>query len=270
MNAANSGTVYQTNSAAVANNVESSAATGNNNATENTNGSVHVLTGDASNITGVSNELNFNSATMDSLMAMNLTGNISGNGADSNNALNFGLTNTNNTTQMNEAEVSNNLDTNSNSGNNTASENTGGSVMVDTGSSDLLTGIDNMLNFNSADVGSGNTSIADGIGANGADSNNTIGSNNSLDQLTFQTNDALLANAVAGANSGSGGNDASENTGVGSNSSVMTGGTLTATSTSNSVNINQQGSPIVTLPGISDFGFQVSWNWVQFFNMFHF
>jgi hypothetical protein len=264
----NGATIYQTNAAEVANNVTSKADSGKNKANENTNGDVQVLTGDASNITGVNNDLNFNAASLNNLMAMNLTANVTNNGADSYNTMDFGFSSDKNVTQMNDASVANTLDSKSNTGKNDANENTGGDVGIGTGNAQTLAGINNLLNFNSADVGNGSMDIMALIDSNGADSSNALDSTSSLDKLTYQTNDGSLANTLTDPSAKTGKNNANENTGTMSDNQVLTGDSLTSSNITNTSNMNQEG-PALLMPTLGNMNVQVTWNWNQFFSMFH-
>ncbi len=99
---------------------------------------------------------------------------ISGNGSGSNNTAN--VTSSNNTTvnQTNYADISNNVDVDANTGNNKANNNTGGDVSIKTGNADANVDVDNLANFNFADVDACGC-IFDAtvkIKGNGADSKN--------------------------------------------------------------------------------------------------
>ena len=61
---------------------------------------------------------------------------VSGNGSDSNNTVNFASNNTTNVTQNNTADISNDIDVDADTGKNDANDNTGGDVTIDTGDAD--------------------------------------------------------------------------------------------------------------------------------------
>src|SRR6266404_4159277 len=77
---------------------------------------------------------------------------ITGNGSDSVNSTNVTTTETTQVQQTNSANISNNVSSSSNSGDNTASHNTGGSVSVDTGSAKTQVSVANTANSNVASV----------------------------------------------------------------------------------------------------------------------
>ena len=99
---------------------------------------------------------------------------VSGNGSDSNNTVNFTQNNTTNVTQDNTAKISNDIDVDADTGKNDASKNTGGDVEILTGNADADVDVSNLANFNWADVDSCGC-ILDGtvkIAGNGAKSDN--------------------------------------------------------------------------------------------------
>ncbi|HSX57960.1 MAG TPA: CHRD domain-containing protein [Candidatus Saccharimonadales bacterium] len=73
---------------------------------------------------------------------------ISGNGADSNNRVNFTSRNTTTIRQTNNADISNNIHVISNTGGNTANKNTGGDVSIRTGNSNVDVNVSNRANSN--------------------------------------------------------------------------------------------------------------------------
>ena len=77
---------------------------------------------------------------------------ISGNGTDSDNdaTISFGQSTT--VVQSNTADVYNQVDAEADTGDNTANDNTGGEVSVETGDDDVNVKVGNTLNSNSAEV----------------------------------------------------------------------------------------------------------------------
>lgn len=154
LNDSNNTLVVQDNEADVDNDINADASTGRNEANRNTGGNVTVSTGNATAVTGIINQLNSNAVRVGGHgeSGGSLSARIIGNGADSFNKLDLGLTNNLNVVQANEADVDNDVDSSAKTGYNDANRNTGGDVVIDTGKADMLVGIDNMANFNIADV----------------------------------------------------------------------------------------------------------------------
>ena len=101
---------------------------------------------------------------------------ISGNGSDSENTAKVTTTNTTYVEQSNDANISNNVDVDADTGKNDANDNTGGDVSVETGDVDVDVEIDNMVNFNVADVDCVCllSDLLAKISGNGSDSDNKI------------------------------------------------------------------------------------------------
>lgn len=172
-----------------------------------------------------------------------------GNGVDSNNVATINNNNSTSVSQSNVATINNSIAVSSNTGDNSASRNTGGDVKVNTGDSGVKVGIENFANQNSAKVDDcckvgGNTSVANS--GNGDSSYNDATLNATKSTVLGQTNYANIANAVE-VQSNTGGNEADKNTGNGFNSgvSVTTGdslvGPIKITNNANS-NVAQVGS----------------------------
>ena len=100
---------------------------------------------------------------------------ISGNGADSDNDVVVSQTNTTTVTQTNNTDVDNNINISTNTGGNTAEDNTGGDVFVKTGDADATVVVVNNLNSNVANVENCGDCAGDSlvlIEGNGAGSDN--------------------------------------------------------------------------------------------------
>jgi hypothetical protein len=148
--------VYQENEADVDNDVDAYAGTGENDADGNTGGDVEIKTGKASVGVALSTTANSNSAMVGSGDGGgSLSAWIVGNGKDSDNDIKIGLLHTTLLAQANEADVDNDVDASADTGNNSADDNTGGEVMIDTGDAEVDVTIDNLLNFNWAAVDCG-------------------------------------------------------------------------------------------------------------------
>jgi len=261
----NSSQTYQTNSANIKNNVTNNSNTGYNRANDNTGsigggGNVTIRTGDSSADTTIYNKANANILTSSGAGAGSGSGDISakilGNGAFSDNNIDLSNNNSATVVQDNQADSYNNVRNNQNTGKNSASDNTGmGSVRVDTGMADSSTNIDNLANFNSADIDCGCvTGVTAKILGNGSWSDNSINAALNNDNQMFQTNDAYLNNRVNN-NGNTGKNYANDNTGsvlgigVG-DPSTNTGDSSNDTTVHNSTNVNQLGNGGgITLPG---------------------
>jgi len=168
--------VSQNNFGKVVNNVVSNAGTGNNQADRNTGGSVYVSTGDATSTAGVVNTLNANSAFIGGNGSGNgLSALIAGNGAGSDNDIVLNMDRGVLVDQDNFASVWNNIGASAFTGGNSANRNTSGMVSIETGDATTTVGVDTMANFNYADIDCECLmGVNAKVGANGADSNNTI------------------------------------------------------------------------------------------------
>lgn len=149
----NTNWIDQDNHAKVNNDVDVKANSGYNDADRNTGGNVSVSTGTASALATVSNMANANLAHIgngSSAGALDLI--ITGNGYRSDNVVDVALTNEDTIWQNNFANIANDVEVDANTGKNDADRNTGGSVSVSTGDAGAGAAIDNMANFNFADV----------------------------------------------------------------------------------------------------------------------
>ncbi len=168
-------TLRQNNYADVDNDVDADADTGDNSAGFNTgDGDVTIHTGNATVNTTVNTSANVNWAQVGGNQGG--TGNVSlrilDNGAGSDNNITAKLSNTTNLDQNNYADVENDVEADANTGDNDANFNTGdGDVVVDTGNAEVNATIDNMVNFNAADVNCGCVfgGLLAKIAGNGAD-----------------------------------------------------------------------------------------------------
>jgi hypothetical protein len=273
-------TLNQNNYAKVDNDVDADADTGDNEAGFNTgNGSVTIRTGNATVNATVNTTANVNWAQVGGNQggAGNVSLMILDNGAGSDNTINATLSNTTNLNQYNSAHVDNDVEADADTGDNDANFNTGdGDVVVDTGNAEVNATIDNMVNFNAADVDCGCVfgGLLAKIAGNGAvpgfssnddnvikvtlgglqnyNQNNRAHLNNDLDELTTDTGD----------------NEASMNT-AGSNGdpTVVTGNAKVNAGVSNEGNHNILGN--VTLPELPEIDLDFNWSafWA-FFGMF--
>lgn len=256
-NSSNTATsLYQKNQADVQNDVQNKLNTGYNRANDNTGGDVSVTTGNAGAATDIQTAVNANVARLSSELGGNGTDTlVKGNGAYSNNSVDLSHNNSVALVQGNNADIQNSVLNNLTTGKNTADYNTGGNVDVNTGNAVAQTAIDNLANFNSADLtrlfgGAGDfTKIA----GNGAYSNNHVNANNTDTSSVFQGGDngnlADFYNTVT--NKGkTGENSASKNTGVVENDpvNVTTGHSVADTGVENTGNANVFGPNALQLP----------------------
>lgn len=168
-----------------------------------------------------------------------------GNGSDSTNSATASDSSTSATFQSNDADINNVIVLEANSGNNTSSGNTGGNTTLTTGDANVSANVTNFVNNNIAggvvintvniygdlvgDIilpeqslcgGTCDSSTSATNSGNGSDSTNTATVSTSQDAVTFQSNDAEIANAVI-LDAQTGNNSAEKNTG--GDSSIQSG-----------------------------------------------
>lgn len=237
--------VQQSNTAKVTNNVTTTENTGGNKANDNvgqgSTGGVSIHTGDTSASTTVANALNSNSAEVNSCGCQSGSTNvdISGNGKNSTNNANLTQGNTVVVGQANSADVTNNVKTNQNTGDNHSNDNVGGAVSIHTGAASQDTKVQTFANSNQLMVGGGNGSAGGSgtnltIGGNVEHSHNAITlSNTSLTEAS-QANEAYVKNNVTGSQN-TGKNGADDNIG---SVSIHTGNVDGSTEVDNAINFN--------------------------------
>jgi len=277
LSTANTTQVTQQNEANVVNSVDANASTGGNKANGNTGGDVMINSGPATSVVTVSTTANANAAVIgapaDGGAAGSLSAVIGGNGENSDNSIALESAKSAEIWQANAADVVNSVDSNAKSGGNKAESDTGGDVTIISGAAGAGVGVDNTVNFNSAELNCGCfDNVLAKVADNGENSDNTIEAGVSADQGIFQGgndlgNTADLVNEV-GANGKSGWNNASGNTGpaVVDPTMVVSGASTSVTDVSNAGNVNVVGGP-VSLPG--NFDFQFEFNWASIWGAFH-
>jgi len=171
--------VSQFNKADIDNDVDADAKTGGNEAEKNTGGSVEVESGDAKVEVTLTNTANANSAKVGggSGPGGSLSAWILGNGVDSYNKIDVDFDHSLWVDQVNFSDIDNHVDADAKTGHNEAEKNTGGNSSVKSGDATLTVGVDNMANFNWADVDCGGCLLEDleaKISGNGEDSYNKI------------------------------------------------------------------------------------------------
>lgn len=238
--------VFQDNYAYVKNDVDADAKTGKNDADDNTGGDVSIKTGDADVSVDLATLANHNSAQVkghgdgDGLVSAR----ILGNGTGSDNDIDLDLSNQVIVTQLNDAKVYNDVDADADTGDNDANDNTGGDVSIKTGDADVDVEVDNLLNFNWADVDCGCVQdLLAKIDGNGSYSESEI--EFELDEYTdaFQDNFAYVDNYLDDVEAKTGKNDADDNTGSvhGGDPSIETGDADTDVNVNNEANVNHVG-----------------------------
>lgn len=259
--------LYQTNDANIKNKVDANSTTGKNDADRNTGGDVRVLTGDATTSVTVENAANMNSAKIGgghNAGTGSVSAYITGNGVDSDNDIKLDLDKSVVLTQANDAWIGNFIDADAKTGKNDANRNTGGDVIVDTGDADVAVMVDNMANFNAADVDCGCLlDVTAKIAKNGDNSDNEIKAYLDDTKDVFQNNDGSLKNKVD-ADADTGYNDVDRNTAYnGSDPAVYTGDSSTTVDAVNSTNVNALGEDAMDEMPHVDFEFNVSLNLAQ-------
>lgn len=119
---------------------------------------------------------------------------VVGNGADSTNQANISLTRTVTIQQENNAKVNNEVSVKANTGNNEASENTGGEVSIDTGDASIKLSAYSSANSNRASVCCEEFDVSAKVSGNGADSVNRVNLNLRNDKNYYEVNNLEIKN----------------------------------------------------------------------------
>ena len=166
--------VIQSNDSQVSNNIDTSASTGNNEASLNTNSDVNITTGDATSVTSIENSTN-TSIVEAGCCESGTIANVSGNGAESENSININSTNQTNIIGEQTARITNNIIGYASTGSNKANYNTSGSVTIVTGDIKAKVNLLNdPLNISNIEVRTGNPNLIAKIAGNGFYSTNYI------------------------------------------------------------------------------------------------
>jgi hypothetical protein len=172
---ANQTQVNQTQDAAITNDVTISSNTGNNSASDNTNGDVAIETGDVNTSTEITNSANISSAQTGCCDSGGTTSDISGNGSGTDNAISVSQSSPTVVSVTNNATIRNYISGTAVTGNNTANYNTLGDTTITTGNIWINEKIMNgPINVAGIDVGTGMNGIIAKISGNGSDSDNSI------------------------------------------------------------------------------------------------
>lgn len=237
----NTTNVTQTNEANIHNDVTADANTGNNQANNNTGGTVSIDTGNATSTIDVTNRANANVADVSNCGGCvgNTDVTISGNGSFSNNRVNLNSSNQTTVNQTNTSDIHNEIRTEAETGDNRANGNTGGDVSITTGNATTDVTINNQANANVARSGGataeGTGTISALITGNGTSSRNNINLGMGNETEITQTNSANIHNDIH-AEAETSDNQANDNTG--GNVSIDTGDASSTVDISNLANFN--------------------------------
>lgn len=245
-------TLNQNNTATVTNTVHTSANSGDNLVDGSTGGNVSIITGPATATSNVVNAVNGNMATIGS--GSNTAGGYSayiyGNGENSVSNINLDGSSATTMNQSNNSNIRNDVTATANSGGNSATSNTGGSVLVTTGAANANASVTNLPNFNvaSGDCGCAMGGLTATIGGNGEFSNNFITAGPTSTTAVGQASTSLLGNTVnPTATSGDNLVDGSTGNVNGlSTFNVITGNSNQSATVTNAGNANVYGN--ITLP----------------------
>jgi hypothetical protein len=175
---------------------------------------------------------------------------ITGNGSDSDNELDLELENEVKLEQNNWADILNDVEVKSQTGDNEAEDNTGGEVEIETGDATADVTVDNMVNFNWADI-DGCGCLEDllaKISGNGTDTDNKIKAELESELKAEQNNDFDCKGEIRDAcaevdvDLETGDNEAEDNTLGGDDPAIETGDADADVEVSNSGNSNVFGS----------------------------
>lgn len=172
---------------------------------------------------------------------------IKGNGADSDNKVNFSLRSSSLFSQVNETQVKNDIKIDAKTGENEANENTGGSVEVKSGDVTTAVVVHNLGSINQSsgdpcgcDEPSGSVKIKN----NGADSDNRVDIDSRIERLREQMNLTSLQTDVD-LEAETGENEANENTGeTDSDPSVKSGDVVIGVEVVNEGGVNIDGTDV--------------------------
>ena len=238
--------------------------TGDNSAGQNTGGGVVIVTGNAKADVSISTTANTNTAMIGDGLGGLLTPSarfvILNNGAGSDNYIAATLVKTTALNQSNVANIRNDVDADADTGDNSADFNTDGAVAIVTGNAEVMVDIDNMVNFNYADIDCGCTwDVLAKIAGNGAEQQQKHGwwdwwwnKPDNVIELSLISTQVIGANNIANLDNDarkidveSGNNTVVFNGGQGDGDpSVVTGNASSSVDIENTGNVNTFGSPL--------------------------
>jgi hypothetical protein len=252
-----SSSANQSNEANISNNIEANSNTGNNEASQNNGGEVNIQTGDSEvSSTIINHGINQNYAETGCCPG-DTSIKVNGNGAESNNNIDYSRNYTTNINSSNTANIINNVNGYANTGYNKANQNNGGSVSITTGDIKVTDIIRNKsINISAVEASAGTgESLYIAVNDNAYDSDNSIKVNDESSINVNVDNEANIEN-----NSewyvNTGGNEANQNNKGDVN--ITTGDVVVHTTIENKdININivdvdcceeDKGKPIDTTP----------------------
>ncbi len=206
----------QDNRAYVDNNVNVNADSGRNYAKDNTGGDVRVDTGDIKTKVQLLTAANVNSARIGGHGSEGgeISARILGNGSHSDNEIDLEFENEIDLDQDNYANIDNRVDVDADSGWNNVSDNTGGETYLYTGDVEAELFVDNMVNFNAANVEDCCfEDLTAKVAGNGTDSENEIEYEVENELESDQDNNSDLDNRLY-VDGYTGDNDVNDNTGA--------------------------------------------------------
>jgi len=287
-------TVVQNNVANISNNVDADAETGENDQNYNTGGPVSLTTGDATTGVAISNTANSNVAEVSGCCDVDVDVEISDNGYKSDNTANLKLDNSTALFQNNYAYIKNEVDAESETGENDQNYNTGGPVSLETGDATTVVGIDNLANFNFADLNCGCLlDVVAKIAGNGYNADSDISAALLDTKAAFQTNSYVCGYGYqfpwggggdlsfpwygyqkkacndVDAEAETGENDQNKNTGHSADPSMETGDATTWVDIENTANSNVLIEGGLGLPELPDFDFEfdLGFNWLLWWGL---
>lgn len=227
--------VEQNNQAQVSNELDSDLNTGDNSASSNTGGETGITTGDVTAQTSIENDLNSSVVNIE-CCPQDSSYTISGNGADSENNITTNNDSSTSVTVTQNATVTNNILGSANTGDNSADDNSGGNVSIDTGDINAKVEVSNKTNMALVTAPSGQGGdIKVKISSNGSGSvNNIVLTFNNNTEVVIENN-STLAN-ILNWYANTGGNSANGNTG--GNVKIKTGNILLDIILENSANVS--------------------------------
>lgn len=209
-------TVVQQNVTNVQNHINVDASTGNNEAEDNTGGDVSIETGNSTAEVAIHNQVNSNQAQVDTCgeCAGDTTVEVTGNGSDSENEVELEQETKTEVYQSNQANISNDVKVDAETGDNEAEDNTNGDVAIKTGDATVKIMSHNMANMNTAVIGGegegGSVHLL--VSGNGTDSENEIELELERETVLRQDNLTNIANHFK-VDAETGKNEAEDNTG---------------------------------------------------------
>lgn len=197
INVTSQSTLQQNNTSNITNNVSVNATTGDNNASSNTGGNTNITTGNIAINTTVGNSANNSTVNSSCCQGIGISGQISGNGEDSQNNIGYNLTNNSNVAINQQANITNSIFGGANTGDNQANGNNG-STSIQTGNIFVKGKLENSnINNAYARAGIGNGDLLSlSIFGNGENSNNFLNLTNSNNNNVYINNSLNLFNNV--------------------------------------------------------------------------